>query len=67
MIQFETLIKEIEYEGNLGFYELFTFYNIATDQQVEELEELIAQDKLKEAWKYVQRVTGMSLKGDSFN
>jgi hypothetical protein len=61
------ILAEIEYDGNLGFHEMFTFYGKANDSQIDKLETLIKNKKFKEAWKFVQRVTGMNLRGSSFN
>lgn len=56
-------MNEVAYEGNLGFHEMFLFYNKANDSQINQLENLIKSKKFKEAWKFVQRITGVKLKG----
>jgi len=42
-------LNEVAYEGNLGFHEMFLFYNKANDTQVDKLEVLIKNKKFKEA------------------
>ncbi len=59
-------ISEVAYDGNLGFHEMFQFYNKANDSQIDKLEDLIKRKKFKEAWRLVQNVTGMLLKGKEF-
>ena len=59
-------ISEVAYDGNLGFHEMFQFYNKANDSQIDKLEDLIKRKKFKEAWRLVQLITGMKLKGKEF-
>lgn len=59
-------ISEVAYDGNLGFHEMFMFYNKANDSQVDKLEDLIKRKKFKDAWRLVQNVTSMVLKGKEF-
>jgi len=59
-------ISEVAYDGNLGFHEMFQFYNKANDSQIDKLEDLIKRKKFKEAWRLVQQITGMKLKGKEF-
>ncbi len=67
MITLESIIQDVSYEGNLGFHEVFTFYNKASDEQIEQLEQLLSQKEFRKAWKFIQKVTGMPLQGASFN
>ena len=60
------IIKEAAYSGNMGFEEMMKFYNVATDEQVEEMERLIHINKYKAAWLYVQSVIDVKLVGDEF-
>jgi hypothetical protein len=60
-------LPEASYEGNMGFEEMMKFHRIATEKQVELLNKLIDQDKIKEAWKLVQKVVGTKLVGKEFN
>ena len=60
-------LPEASYEGNMGFEEMMKFHRIATEKQVELLNKLIDQDKIKEAWKLVQKVVGVKLVGKEFN
>jgi hypothetical protein len=59
-------ITEVAYDGNLGFHEMFQFYSKANDSQIDKLEDLIRNKKFKDAWKFVQKITGMKLKGSQF-
>ena len=59
-------ITEVAYDGNLGFHEMFQFYNKANDSQIDKLEDLIKRKKFKESWRLVQLITGMKLKGKEF-
>lgn len=59
-------ITEVAYDGNLGFHEMFQFYSKANDSQIDKLEDLIRKKKFKDAWKFVQQITGMKLKGSQF-
>ena len=52
---------EAKYHGNLGFEEMMIFYRKANATQKKQLEHLINQNKVSDAWKLVQQVTGMSL------
>ena len=55
-------VDEVAYNGNMGFHEMFLFYNKADNKDVNKLESLIKRKKFKEAWKLVQDVTGITLK-----
>lgn len=54
---------EAYYENNLGFQEMLKFYEVATEEQIDKLENLIDSEKSEQAWDYVQQVTGMKLHG----
>jgi hypothetical protein len=66
MIRLTELLDEVAYDGNLGFHEMFLFYNKANDSQIDKLEDLIKRKKFKDAWKFVQQITGVKLKGKQF-
>lgn len=57
----ETL-AEATYKGNIGMMEMFKFYQIASDQQKEEMKRLLADGKQDEAWTLLQSVTGTKLR-----
>lgn len=60
------ILKELAYDGNLGFHEMHLFYNKASKVQIKKLEKLLDDDKIKEAWELIQKVTGVKLKGKEF-
>lgn len=59
-------VLEACYDGNMGAMEMFKFYQIATESEIKKLESLMENDKIKEAWSFVQKVTGMKLMGKEF-
>lgn len=61
------LFSEAVYNSNMGFEEMMKFYDIATDDDIQKVEDLIEKEKFKEAWKIIQSVTGVTLKGSNFN
>ena len=54
-------LDEASYSGNIGVMELVKFYNIASIQQKKQLKSLISNKKKLDAWKLVQKVTGVEL------
>ena len=54
-------LNETGYVGNIGIMELVKFQQKASPEQKKMLKSLIDKDKVKEAWKLVQDVTGMKL------
>ena len=54
-------ITEAEYPGNIGMMEMFKFYEKATIEQKNKMKALISGKKMKEAWEFLQQVTGMKL------
>ena len=54
-------VKESIYKGNIGAMEVFEFYQKASLTQIAELKKLIGQQKFKEAWALVTKVTGKKL------
>jgi len=67
MIRLQDIIAEAPYTGNLGFEEMMKFYEVATEREISQLESLIDSGKEKQAWKLIQKITGMKLKGKEFN
>lgn len=55
--------NEDAYVGNLGFVEMMKFMKIATSKQKKKMDELLNQEKWREAWDFLKRVTGMALVG----
>lgn len=60
------LTVEAEYKGNIGAMELFKFYQVAKENDKQELKKLIQAKKTKDAWQLIQKVTGMKLQGAEF-
>lgn len=61
------VLTEVAFDGNLGFQEMFQFYNQASQRKIDELERPIRQKKFREAWRLVQEVIGVKLVGSEFN
>lgn len=57
------MILEIAYPGNIGFMETIQFFKIATPEEVNEFDRLVAADDLNGAWELLQRVVGVRLHG----
>ena len=54
-------LAEAYYPGNIGIMELSKFMNTANDKQKRELHDHINNNRHKEAWRLVSKVTGMKL------
>lgn len=54
-------LREASYQGNIGFEEMIKFYQDASPSQIRHLENLIDDDKEREAWRYLQQVTDVEL------
>jgi hypothetical protein len=65
-IKLTDILCEVAYDGNLGFHEMYLFYGNASDNEIDKLESFIKRKKFKEAWRLVQKVTGVKLKGKEF-
>ena len=59
------IIQEIAYTRNIGFAEVYKFFQVATPEQKTEFDKLVGEDKIREAWELVQKVTGTQLRGMS--
>ena len=57
---------EAAYSGNLGAMEVMAFYR-DHPEMVDDLSNLLALKKFKEAWELIQRVTGIELVGKEFH
>ena len=60
-------VQEAAYEGNIGMMELAKFYMKASDSDKKKLQDAIKNKRFKEAWKMVERVTGVKLVGKEFS
>jgi len=45
----------------MGLIEMFRFYEIATEEQKNNMEKLLSTNQNPAAWEYLQKVTGISL------
>ena len=59
-------LQERSYAGNLGAEEIFKFMWGASPSEIKQFERLTKQEKFKEAWRLIQRVTKTKLKGKEF-
>jgi hypothetical protein len=57
----EEKIQEASYPGNIGMMEVFKFFQIATENQKKKFNDLVKSKKEKEAWDFMQKVTGIKL------
>ena len=62
----ESIQHEAAYEGNIGIMEVNKFFQIATPEQKKLFKQLLAADRTKDAWRLVQDVTNVKLKGKEF-
>ncbi len=60
MINFK-LLYELAYDGNIGIEELMKFYRLATDEQSELLDQLLDEERFREAVDLIEIVTGVRL------
>ena len=61
LFETEKDVNEAAYTGNIGMMEMFKFYEKATIEQKNKMKALISGKKMKEAWEFLQQVTGMKL------
>lgn len=59
-------LDELSYSGNIGIMELIKFNKMATDEQKNQLKQMIGMKQNSDAWKLVQDVTGVKLIGKQF-
>jgi len=59
-------VQEAAYDGNIGMMELAKFYMKASPADKQKLQDAIKNKRFKEAWKMVEKVTGVKLKGAEF-
>jgi len=55
------ILTEVSYLGNVGAIEVYKFYQIASEEQKRDFEELLDRKKYDDAWGMVQDVTGVHL------
>jgi hypothetical protein len=57
----EVVINELDYPGNIGMMEMAKFYQVASPEQKVLMKQLIAANKIDQAWELLQQVSGMKL------
>jgi uncharacterized protein (DUF2345 family) len=57
-------MKEALYSNNAGIMEVFKFFNMATDEQKKQFDELVSGGNQNAALKLVEKVLGIEFKGD---
>lgn len=58
------LIRELSYQGNIGIQELMSFYDRASDEQKDQLEQFLTDEDIQAALALLELVTGIRLKRD---
>jgi len=64
---FRESVEEASYPGNIGAMEISKFFQVASEQEKNQLKQLVQNNKSKLAWKLIQQVTGIKLQGDKFS
>lgn len=59
-------VQEAAYDGNIGMMELAKFYMKASPADKQKLQDAIKSKRFKDAWKMIEKVTGVKLKGAEF-
>jgi hypothetical protein len=59
-------VQEAAYDGNIGMMELAKFYMKASPADKQKLQDSIKSKRFKDAWKMIEKVTGVKLKGAEF-
>jgi hypothetical protein len=57
-------MKEAVYSNNAGIMEVFKFFNIATDEQKQQFDDLVGKGNQNAALKLVEKVLGIKFQGD---
>lgn len=57
-------MKEAVYANNAGIMEVFKFFNVATDEQKKQFDDLVSSGNQNAALKLVEKVLGIKFQGD---
>lgn len=57
-------MKEVVYKNNAGIMEMFKFFNIATEEQKKQFDDLVNSGNQNAALKLVEKVLGIKFQGD---
>ena len=60
-MKFKKYIDEAAYMGNLGFEEMARFYQVANDNQIDQLEKILKKNDWTAFKKLIKKVLGVSL------
>ena len=62
MKSFSSFLKEASYSGNIGFEELYKFYQIASNNDITEMEKIIKNNNFEAFKNLIKKVLGVVLK-----
>ena len=57
----DEMLKELDYEGGIGFHEFVVFYQKANDQQLASMEDCLKNSNMECVKDLIQKVTGMTM------
>lgn len=57
-------VKEVVYQNNAGIMEVFKFFNVATDEQKKQFDDLVNSGNQNAALKLVEKIIGIKFQGD---
>jgi len=57
-------MKEAVYANNAGIMEVFKFFNVATEEQKKQFDDLVSSGNQNAALKLVEKVLGIKFQGD---
>jgi len=60
-LNFDKLLIEVGYSGNIGAMEMVQFFKVAEPEDIQKLKTMIDMDRVKEAWNLIQHITGSRL------
>ena len=57
----DVFVIEAAYAGNIGAMEMFKFYQIASDEEKKQLQQLLDAELYDEVWELLKKVTKVNL------
>ncbi len=61
-IKLKEILDELAYSGNIGFVEMFKFWDIANDNDKKKMLYYLNKNDERSAWDLLKKVTGVNLK-----
>lgn len=61
MKNFVQILNEVAFGGNVGFSEMVKFYQVASPQEIKQMEKVIKNDDWPSFKKLIKRVLGVNL------